>query len=1046
MTEQGFVEKPILEWLAGKPTDPNDHGLGWIYRSPQQMATYGRDATDPLVEPILISSLMRINTAVNTEQQARKVVSVFRQIISKPDLLDANRNTLEALADGIPVILNPGEDATTVKLIEFDLDKQELNDFTVTNQYEVKGAKTVKADTVLLLNGIPVVVCEYKSMVSSGHDWVEGVKQIHRYQRQAPALLVPNVFSVAADENDFRYGAVAFMVESDQDIEAQLEYWRPWLSLYPTKRLYWTLADNERDPDSVRAATHGLLRPRNVLDFIENFVVFATFEGKTKKKVARYQQFEAANDIVNRVVEGEHKTGLIWHTQGSGKSLTMIFAGYKLRRQIALDNPTVYIVVDRTDLKTQVADEFESCDYPNVVKAMGISDLKDKIRTGKRETIITTIQCFQNMDDLEPCRRDNVILLVDEAHRSQKGGSGLRGGGNEVAGFAMTMLAKLPKAFRFGLTGTPIDRTMVNTHRLFGPVIEGEQERYLSYYGIKQSIIDGATKEVHYIPSYIPVEVDEEPLNVSFEQMCAEMEVEDEEEKELLQRKEARWKALVKDDRRINKVISHMLQHFLDHPDPDGFKAQLVTVDREACGKYKAELDRQLRERGLPPEWSDVVISDKQNDLPELEPFHYSKETTEDIIARFKLTPEQFEDRCKERHGSDRRKWESPLKILIVCDKLLTGFDAPVEQVMYLDKPLRDHNLLQAMARTNRPLPEMGKRNGLIVDYFGVFNDVEKALNFDESIREEAVIDWDKLRAQFPIEIGLCMGFFNGIPMRDTRECLMACLQRLLDTETALRFETQFKRMEVLWEALSPDESLYDYRREYAWLCGIYIAHRRRNRRSAMSHMALAAKTRELIQLHTEFMDIAENLPIYKIDENYLVRVREIPSPQDRAAELQKALERELVEGDGGFLYKMLGERLKQAVERKEAGDEAALRFLTEMEAIVEQINESKREPERLGLTGRGEYRLYQVIWEFAAEKDEDLCVRAARAMMDQLRKKQLLPNGWGGNVGGRQNVSLTLQVTSWDGELKPLNLCPVGQSDPPFLQAAVEQLAKVYE
>ena len=245
----------------------------------------------------------------------------------------------------------------------------------------------------------------------------------------------------------------------------------------------------------------GLLRlqPAHLLDFLQHFVVFETKKGKTTKKIARYQQFEAVNEIVDRTVSlvrapllsPQERTGLIWHTQGSGKSLTMIFAGQKLRQHPALDNPTVLIVVDRRDLKTQLSDDFDACDYPNVEKALGVDDLKRKLRDDWRGTLVTTIQAFQNMGDLAPLTRDNVISMVDECHRSQKGG------GKES--FAMTMRVKLANGFRYGFTGTPIDRTMQNTHRDFGPQKDGEQERYLSYYGIRRAIRDGATLEVHYI-------------------------------------------------------------------------------------------------------------------------------------------------------------------------------------------------------------------------------------------------------------------------------------------------------------------------------------------------------------------------------------------------------------------------------------------------------------------------------------------------------------------------------------------------------------------
>lgn len=1036
MSEYGFVEKPVLEWLAGKFDDPNDHGLGWHYRTTEEMATFDRPPTDLLVEALLLPAIMRINASVDTEEKARSVIEVFRRVLATPDLLEANRRTLEVLRDGISISLSPGADAVTVKLIEFDPERQQLNDYTVTNQYPVKGEKTCKADTVLLVNGIPVVLAEYKSFIASSHDWTEGVRQVHRYQRQCPDLLKANVFSVAADEEEFRFGTVSFNQNAGADeINRQRQHWQPWHSRYPVERLHWTKIDDEPDDDPVRTATEGLLRPSVILDFIENFTVFETSGNKTTKKLARYQQYEAANDIVDRVLAGGHQTGLIWHTQGSGKSLTMIFAAYKLRRQARLNNPTVFIVVDRTDLKTQIADDFESCDYPNVAKALGVEDLKTKLRTDRRETVITTVQSFQRMNDLAPVTRSNVIMLIDEAHRSQKG---------QGAGFAMTMRAKLPNAFRFGMTGTPIDRTMTNTHRDFGPVIDGEQERYLSFYGDRQAVPDGATLEVYYEPHYIPIKVDEEPLNVSFEQMCDEMEVEDE-ERDLLQRREARWKALVCDDRRVRQVIGHMVEHFLAHPDPNGFKAQLVTVDRRACVQYKDVLDEELRKRGLPAEWSDVIISQGQNDEPELECFHYSREETEDRITRFKQTPAEWERESRKRFGDDETKWQPPLKILIVCDKLLTGLDAPVEAVMYLDKPLRDHNLLQAIKRTNRPLPEMNKRNGLVVDYFGVFRDLQKALNYDERVREEAVIDWGKLKEQVPIEIGRAKAFFHGVKIEDTRDSLRNCLRRLADVKTAKEFEAQFKRTQTLWEAIAPDESLYPYRYEYAWLCGMYVAHRRRNRRDKdASHEDLAAKTRDLIREHTTFMDMAEEVPVFRIDKEYLVNVKQLPTPQDRAAELEAALSRELIDGEGGFLYHKLGARLKRAVEHKEASDEAALKRIRELEGIVEDLNRAKGEPHRLGLTGPGEFELFTVIREFAKDKDEKLCVGAAKAMMQALRKGNHLPAGWGDHLGGQKKVRLTLQVTSWEKEFEPLALCPVDDAEPPFLATAVEELARV--
>ncbi|MCX5838531.1 MAG: type I restriction endonuclease subunit R [Deltaproteobacteria bacterium] len=1044
MTERGYVELPVLRWLSGNgAADPSDKGLGWTYRDESIMEEFDRPIEDPLVEPILIDAIIRINPDVKTKAQANLAVTALRKAMSHPDKLTANRNTLDRLRDGATVELLPGESAKTVRFIEFDPAKQNLNDYTATNQYRIQGVRECRDDTVLLVNGIPLVIAEYKSYITGGKDWTEGVRQLHRYQRQAPLMLTPNVFCIAADEDEFRYGTILFHDASREEIERHMDWWGRWLSLYPDHKGYWNDPAAGEPDDPLEIPVKGLLRlkPCHVIDFLQHFVVFETKKGKVTKKIARYQQFEAVNDIVDRTVsligkpvKAQDRTGLIWHTQGSGKSLTMIFAAYKLRRHAALNNPTVLIVVDRRDLKTQLADDFDACDYPSVEKALGVDDLKKKLRTDWQGTAVTTIQSFQRMDKLSPRERDNIISLVDECHRSQKGK------GKE--GFAMTMRVKLPNAFRFGLTGTPIDRTMTNTHRDFGPMTDGEQERYLSYYGIKRSIKDGATLEVHYIRDKVPFSVEDKPLSIGFEEICEEMEIDDEEAKDLVQRKKSQWKELARHKDRINIVLDKILEHFLTHPDPNGFKAQLVAVDRLACVRYKDALDTKLKERGLPPEWSDVIISAGQNDEPELERFHYTKQKSDELIDYFKLTPTEWEQWNREIHGDDWTRWRPPLKILIVCDRLLTGFDAPIEQVMYLDKPLRDHNLLQAIARTNRPLPTMDKRTGLVVDYFGVFQNLEKALNFDENIREESLIDWDALKAMVPGEVDRCMQLFEEIKIEDTRECLLAALRRLRHPDAAKNFEHNFKSLERLWEAVAPDPCLYDYRHKYNWLCGIYIAHKRRQGGAKTTYGELAAKTRQLIEENMTFVNLAENLPVFKIDSNYMTNLEDLPSPADKAAALEASLTRELSEDDAGFTYRELGERLKRIKERKDASDEAAAKRLRELQKIAEETANIKTEPERLNLTKPGEYELFAVLRAHTASDNESYIAESARRMVAELRVNRLLPAGWSHSKGGRQKVERFLLAESWKLPYAALGL---GTDDPhpPFLKAAVNELAK---
>ena len=1047
MSEYGYVEQPILNWLCGDSSAIFPvGGLGWTYRDETAMGQFERPLEDPLVEKLLVEAILRINPEVKNETQAKLAVAVLRLAISQQDRLAANRMTLDLLRDGARVVLQPGEDAQTVQFIAFDPDRQELNDFTATNQYRVQGVRQCRDDTVLLVNGIPLVVAEYKSYINSGKDWREAVHQLHRYQRQAPLMLAPNVFCVAADEEEFRYGTVLFHDASKEDVDRHLDLWGSWLSLYPDYHGWWNDPASADSEDPLETPVKGLLRlkPAHVLDFLQHFVVFETKKGSTSKKIARYQQFEAVNELVDRTVSqvripvsAQDRTGLIWHTQGSGKSLTMVFAGQKLRRHPALDNPTVLIVVDRRDLKTQISDDFDACDYPNVEKALGVQDLKQKLRADWRGTLVTTIQSFQQMGDLAPLTRDNIVSLVDECHRSQ---SGTTKGSRESR--ALTMRVKLQNGFRFGFTGTPIDRTLQNTHREFGPLTDGVQERYLSYYGIRRSIQDGATLEVHYVRDAVPIEVDQEPLSIGFEQICDEMELEDEEVKDFVQRQRSRWRELASHPDRVNIVLDKMLKHFLEHPDPSGFKAQLVAVDRKACAVYKDALDRRLRERGLPPETVDVIISTAQNSEPDIRRFEYSKAKQDDLIDYFKLTPAEWQDWNRERHGDDKSRWRPPLKILIVCDRLLTGFDAPVEQVMYLDKPLRDHNLLQAIARTNRPLPSMKKRTGIVVDYFGILANLDKALNFDESVREESLIDWDRLREIVPSEVDRCMATFEGIAIEDTRECLLTALRRLREAEAAKIFEQNFRSLERLWEAVSPDPCLYPHRIKFNWMCGIYVAHRRRQRGSTMTYEELSAKTKELIEENTEFVETAESLPVLRIDQDYTGILDALPTPADKAAALEAMLTVELTEDEPNFVYRLLGERLQKIKEQQEADYQATANRLRELEDIAEEAAAVTREPARLGLTQAGEYGLFTILRAHAYSTDETYIADCSRRMIAHLRLHRLLVTGWSNTASGRIRVEQSLLAESWNVHYERLGFDPNAEA-PPFLKPAVEELAK---
>jgi type I restriction enzyme R subunit len=319
---------------------------------------------------------------------------------------------------------------------------------------------------------------------------------------------------------------------------------------------------------------------------------------------------------------------------------------------------------------------------------------------------------------------------------------------------------------------------------------------------------------------------------------------------------------------------------------------------------------------------------------------------------------------------------------------------------------------------------------------------LEKALNFDESVREESLIDWDTLREMVPGEVDRCMKLFEGITVADTRECLLDSLRRLRDPEASKTFEQNFRSLERLWEAISPDACLYPHRHQYNWLCGIYVAHRRRQRGSHDTYGELSAKTQELIRENTTFMDIAESLPIFKIDQDYVGRLDELPTPADKAAALEAMLTAELSEDDPGFLYRQLGERLQQVKERKDAGDEAIAQRLRELREIAAAAAATRQEPERLGLTGPGEHGLFTIVRAHAPNADETYVAECARRMIAHLHQNQLLTPGWSNSIGGRMRVEQSLLAESWNPTYQGLGF-DRNAADPPFLKPAVNELGK---
>ncbi len=744
-----------------------------------------------IVEPWLREALIKFNPAIAEQpDRADEVIYALRAIllsVQGDGLVRANENFTAWLRGEKSMPFGPNGEHVPVRLLDFT--RPDQNRLTVTNQWVYRSGTVEKRfDVVFLVNGLPLVIGEAKTPTRRAVTWFDGAFQINEiYEKEIPAMFVPNVFSFATDGRRLRYGAVRMPID----------LWGPWRD-----------DDNQQEGElsQVRATVESLLRPGVVLDILQNFTLFATDKKHRRIKViCRYQQYETTNKLVARVVAGYPKKGLIWHFQGSGKSLLMVFAAQKLRMHPRLGNPTVLIVVDRIDLDTQITATFNAADVPNMVGVTDRRELQRLLAQDARKVLITTIHKFGEAGGVLN-ERKNIIVLVDEAHRTQEGDLGRR------------MREALPNAFLFGLTGTPINRADRNTFWAFGA--DEDEKGYLSRYSFEDSIRDKATLPLHFEAPAVRLKIDRAAIDEAYGQMTGDL---SEQDRDDLAKRAAKMAVLVKNPERVRAVVEHIVTHFKAKVEPNGFKAQVVVFDRECCVLYKQVMDELLE-----PDASAVVMSAAPHDPPAWKEYSRDKDAEEKLLDRF-------------------RDPVDPLQFVIVTSKLLTGFDAPILQVMYLDKPMKDHNLLQAICRVNRTYGQT-KTHGLIVDYIGIFDDVAKALDFDEKAVQQVVSNIDELRRELPASIQRCLAFFPGVDRSiGGYEGLMAAQQCLPNNETRDKFAGEYSVLGTIWEALSPDPCLNPYERDFRWVTQVYESVKPVSSTGRLLWHRLGAKTVELI-------------------------------------------------------------------------------------------------------------------------------------------------------------------------------------------------------
>jgi type I restriction enzyme R subunit len=888
-SERAAVQNP----LVGYATE-----IGWAYLSPEDALTLRHGSAGLLFRDVLRNKLVELNPGVVTVEN---VDSVIDRIESVRTNIEGNAEVLAWLRGGRTVYVEREKRSRNVVLIDFDHPAN--NVFQVTDEWEfTNGQFTNRADVLFLINGIPVAVVETKAATKV--DGMEiGIKQIRRYHRETPELMaLPQVFDITHIVNFF-YG-----VTWNLDRKA-LFNWK------------------DEEPGNFEKKVKRFFARERFLKLLRRWIVFFTRDEELQKIVLRQHQMRAVERVLERALDPEKRRGLVWHTQGSGKTLTMIAAAEQILEDPAFRSPTVIMLVDRNELESQLFANLTAYGLDARVAASK-EDLRNLLRSDFRGLIVSMIHKFDRADaDLS--RRENVFVLVDEAHRTTGGDLG-----NYLVG-------AIPNATLVGFTGTPIDRTAYGqgTFKTFG---KDDPKGYLDKYSIRESIEDGTTVRLHYTLAPNEIRVPREQLEQEFLNLAAAQGVSDVEELNRILDRAVNLKAFLKADRRVEAVSDFVAQHFRDSVQPLGYKAFLVGVDREACALYKKALDARL-----PVDLSRVVYTAGHND--------------EELLKRYQISEEDE----KKIRKAFVKAGEKP-EILIVTEKLLTGFDAPILYCMYLDKPMRDHTLLQAIARVNRPYESddgIAKPAGLVIDFVGIFEKLEKALAFDSDEISGVIENLDVLESRFaslmggeaPPYLELCRGQIDD-------KAVERAIEFFADREGRERFYQLFREIETLYEILSPDVFLRPYIEDYGRLGTLYQLLQNAFRKHGAPIYDVARKTERLVQELAETSGVGFALAPVRLDEQMLEALKKEDADPGRVINLGRAIETSVFEGKEPQLHLFpIGERAEAVLDAFEDRQITTRQALDELTKLLAEYLEAKRQERESGLDPHA----FAIFWLF---------------------------------------------------------------------------------
>ena len=1030
--ERDLAETPAVELLQS---------LGYAFVPPEDLERERASPKEAILTGRLAAAIKRLNPWLSDANVARAVKAVTR--VPAAGLAEANEALHTSLTYGIALEQDRGDGRKSHTVRFLDFDDPGRNEWIVTRQYRVLGPKKqVVPDVVAFVNGLPLAVIECKSP-TIGDAWkAEAVKQLRRYQEAdtrwkdqgAPRLFEAAQILIGACGERAVYGTVG----------TPERFFLEWKEPYPlsVQQLGRKLG---RTPTPQDILLYGLLEPRNLLDVVRNFVVFEVEGGRSVRKLARYKQFVAVNEAMRRIRTARKPSargGIVWHTQGSGKSLTMLWLALKLRRDESQRQPAIVIVTDRTKLDRQIAGVFTACGFPNPERAESVQSLRRLLEHPTGRTVMTTIQKFREMAGTgragdaggaggaggatgrtadhptpptaaasghkarqSPAKRTtahplpaaaaesgpgarpspaerttahptlseaaNVFVLVDEAHRTQ------------YRSLAANMRRALPNACFLGFTGTPIDKQDRSTLRTFGP--------YIDTYTIEEAVRDGATVPIFYESRLPELRIIGQTIDQVFDRVFADR---SDAERAAIRQRYATEQAVAGAPRRIEAICLDLIDHFTRFIAPNRFKAQVVAASRHDAATYKETLDR------LNAPESAVVMSAGHNDEERLARWRLGREQQDRLIGRFR----------------DR---DDPLSILVVCDMLLTGFDAPVEQVMYLDAPLREHGLLQAVARVNRPWGApcgAEKTYGLVVDYRGVSTRLQEALAVFSTTDVQGALtpNVDEL-PRLQSRHAAAMRFFpppvagrpvagrpaaerpvTDRPVTDrsttdrpttdrlgaATEDLDACVRMLEAEDVRAGFDLAFRRFSRSMDMLLPDPRALAYRGDLQWLGKIRGAARARYRDERLDLSGCGEKVRTLVAgaVAADGIEILIK-EVRLFSPEFEEKLDALGTDDAKASEMEHAIRHEInvrVE-ENPALYQSLREKLEAIIEERRLERLDAARQLSLLDGLREEMKGERTLARAVGLGARG-FAIYGLLERRLPERqrlEEDLPERS---------------------------------------------------------------------